>query len=189
MTNLTYFVFFGNLKYYKVDNIKSENKPNSIVWNTVVCKPRYHLHKMFFHLFYCNPTWNEIIVLPFVLRLETISFNEFSCYFRNSWENIFFNMFRTRFWHRFTLFSLTKTVLLFWMFFFFLILSQLSKANDQFYCSLKEIKKVWSWSLSYADFFCQSIILRRFDTMKTCRWNFSTFSWFIDYKKISRSQV
>ena len=60
ITNLTYFVFLRNLKYYEIDNIKFENKPDSIVWNTASCISRYHLQKMFFQLFYCNPTWNEI---------------------------------------------------------------------------------------------------------------------------------
>ena len=122
ITNLTYFVFFENLKYYEINNIKSENKSDSTVRNTVFCKSRYHLQHMFFHLFYCNPTWNEIIVSPFLLSFETIPVNEFSCYFRNSAENIF-NTFRIQFWHRSTLLFLTRTKPLFWLFLFFSILS------------------------------------------------------------------
>ena len=98
ITNLTYFVFFENLKYYEINNIKSENKSDSTVRNTVFCKSRYHLQNMFFHLFYCNLAWNEIIVSPFLLSFENIPINEFSCYFKNSGENIF-NTFRIWFWH------------------------------------------------------------------------------------------
>ena len=55
ITNLTYFVFLRNLKYYEIDNIKSENKPDSIVWNTASAYPGITFKRCSFNCFTVTP--------------------------------------------------------------------------------------------------------------------------------------
>ena len=62
---------------------------------------------------------------------------------------------------------------------------------------LLQVGKIWSYYLDLISYFstsklifnCLFSALKKYDTTKTCRWNFFKDSWVVHYRKVSKNQI